>query len=221
MKEKAVLERSYLFGVACSIPTPALFLDRDGVVIEDCHHLCDPNKVRLCVGARSLIEHACLQGVPVVLITNQSGIYRELFKWENFEMVNERMQELLGANAPLAGIYANGYGPNAPADSWRKPSPHMLFQASRDLNIDLSRSMMVGDRLSDLQAGDSAGLALVFHVLSGHGSSARPSVVEWQSQQENIEMLNCQSSHKSAKLRLLSDLNDFPYSLLVTGDAAS
>ena len=219
--KKSILERSHIFSLPCSIPSPALFLDRDGVVIEDCHYLSDPNQVRLCLGARRLIEHAYRQGVPVILITNQSGICRGFFQWEHFDMVNDRMQELLGAKAQFAAIYANGYGPNAGHNSWRKPSPQMLFQASRDLNIDLSRSMIVGDRLSDLQAGDSAGLSLVFHVLSGHGSKARPSVVEWQRQQETISTINCQSPHKLSKLRLLSNLEDFPYSLLVTGDVAS
>ena len=175
----------------------------------------------MCVGASSLIEHAYRQGVPMVLITNQSEIYRELFKWGHFKRVNERIQEILGPNAPLAGVYAISHGPDAPADGWFKPSPQMLFQAYRDLNIDLCRSIIVGDRLSDLQTGDSAGLALVFHVLSGHASNARSSVVEWQHQQENISMVNRQSPHKSPKLMLLGSVNCFLFSLLEKGDVAS
>ena len=130
-----------------SIPRPALFLDRDGVVIKDCHHLSNPNQVSLLPGARELLRHANATGWPVVLITNQSGIARGLFDWDAYELVTDRLLKLLGPHAPIAAIYANGHGPDAPASSWRKPSPAMLL---------------------------AAGLG---HVLSGHGQHDRPRVV--------------------------------------------
>ena len=165
---------------------PCSFLDRDGVVIEDCHHLRDPNKVRLCPGSQELISKAFHYNIPVVIITNQSGISRGLFGWEHFEMVNKRLQDLLGAKSPLSAIYANGYGPDAPINSWRKPSPRMLFEASQDLNIDLGRSVLIGDRLSDLQAGAGAGLAALVHVLTGHGRESRDSVIKWSQDNSKI-----------------------------------
>ena len=136
MQEKNFFQRSVLLRPRKPIRSPALFLDRDGVVIEDCHYLSDPGKVRLCLGSRDLIYQAYLQSIPVVLITNQSGIGRGFFEWSDFEKVNNRMQHLLGCSAPLSAIYANGYGPDAPYDSWRKPSPKMLVQAASDLNLD-------------------------------------------------------------------------------------
>lgn len=209
-----ILERYQLLIAPLRQPTPALFLDRDGVVIEDCHHLSNPDQVQLCRGALHLIESAVRQGWPVVLITNQSGIARGLFQWRHFEMVNDCMQQLLGSDAPLAAIYANGHGPDAPASSWRKPSPHMLLQAASALNLDLKSSLLIGDRLSDLQAGAAAGVATVFHVLSGHGPSARASVLQWHKQSlEALETVEATAQLVTA-LKLLDTLEDFPYQLL-------
>ncbi len=208
------LERHRLLIEPLRLPTPALFLDRDGVVVEDCHHLSDPDQVRLCRGAWQLIASADRQGWPVVLITNQSGIARGLFQWHHFEMVNDRMQQLLGSDAPLAAIYANGHGPGAPASSWRKPSPQMLLQAARALNLDLQRSLLIGDRLSDLQAGAAAGVAMVLHVLSGHGPSARASVLQWHKQRNNDQHTTKASAQRVPALELLDTLEDFPLQLL-------
>jgi D-glycero-D-manno-heptose 1,7-bisphosphate phosphatase len=191
-----------------------LFLDRDGVVIEDCHHLSNPDQVQLCRGARHLIESAVRQGWPVVLITNQSGIARGLFQWRHFELVNDRMQQLLGSDAPLAAIYANGHGPGAPASSWRKPSPQMLLHAASALNLDLQCSLLIGDRLSDLQAGAAAGLAMVFHVLSGHGPSTRASVLQWHEQPLEAQGTAGATAQRVSALALLDTLEDFPFQLL-------
>jgi len=209
-----ILERHLLLITPLRQAAPALFLDRDGVVIEDCHHLSDPDQVRLCRGARQLIASANRQGWPVVLITNQSGIARGLFQWRHFEMVNNRMQKLLGSDAPLAAIYANGHGPDAPANSWRKPSPQMLLQAATALNLDLQRSLLIGDRLSDLQAGAAAGVAMLFHVLSGHGHNARAAVLQWQKQRFEAQDTAEASAQRMSALELLETLEDFPFQLL-------
>lgn len=193
---------------------PALYLDRDGVVIEDCHHIMDPDKVRLCPGARHLIEASNDLEVPVILVTNQSGISRGLFQWSHFEIVNQRMQELLGANAPISAIYANGYGPDSTLSSWRKPGPQMLLESAEALNLDLQRSMIIGDRLTDLQAGAAANVAFLFHVLSGHGSSARKSVVEWHLKSVNTSKHLKQSTHELSRVNFLDTLHDFPIQIL-------
>ena len=150
----------------------------------------------------------------MVLITNQSGIARGLFQWRHFEMVNDRMQQLLGSDAPLAAIYANGHGPDAPANSWRKPSPQMLLQAATALNLDLQRSLLIGDRLSDLQAGAAAGVAMLFHVLSGHGHNARAAVLQWQKQRFEAQDTAEVTAHQVPALELLETLEDFPFQLL-------
>jgi D-glycero-D-manno-heptose 1,7-bisphosphate phosphatase len=199
------LERRRLLTAPCPSPQPALFLDRDGVVIEDRHHLCDPAAVELCPGAQDLLQQARQAGWPVVLITNQSGIARGYFDWEAYEQVTDKLLELLGAEAPLAAIYANGHGPGAPHHSWRKPSPAMLLAAATNLHLDLSRSLLVGDRLSDLQAGASAGLPWLGHVLSGHGQQERAGVQQWWKQNQEPT-----SKNGARELVLLQSLLDFP-----------
>jgi len=200
------LERRRLLAAPCPSPQPALFLDRDGVVIEDRHHLSEPAGVVLCPGARALLHQAKQAGWPVVLITNQSGIARGYFDWEAYEQVTDRLLELLGTEAPVAAIYANGHGPGAPPHSWRKPSSAMLLAAAADLQLDLSRSLLVGDRLNDLQAGARAGLPWLAHVLSGHGQQERAAVQHWwaQTREPTGQNANCE-------LVLLQSLLEFPF----------
>jgi len=153
----APLERRRLLQAPWSTPQPALFLDRDGVLIEDLHHLCDPDQLVLCPGALSLVNYSNQQCLPVVVITNQSGIARGYFDWDAYERVTDRLLTVLGPQAQIAAIYANGYGSEASSNSWRKPCPAMLLVAAKELNLDLSRSLLIGDRLSDLEAGARAG----------------------------------------------------------------
>lgn len=202
-------ERRRLLQPACSHPTPALFVDRDGVLIEDKHHLSDPEQVVLCQGSHTLVSTANQKRWPVVVLTNQSGIARGYFDWDAYERVADRLLQLLGPSAPVAGVYANGHGPDASTDSWRKPSPAMLLEAARDLNLDLKRSILVGDRCSDLDAGARAGVQTLVHVLTGHGREERPLLTargqrEWQ---RGLEP-------HPAELILLDSLLDFPPALL-------
>lgn len=195
-------ERRLLLAQACPDPQPALFLDRDGVIIEDRHHICDPDEVVLCKGAPELISYAATLGWPVVIVTNQSGIARGLFGWADYERVSDRMLRLLGPDAPIAAIYANGHGPDAPPGSWRKPSPAMLQDAATSLRLDLGRSLLIGDRLNDLKAGVAAGLAAVCHVLTGHGEEERSGVRIWSEQRPAGEVV------------FLQNLEAFPFELL-------
>lgn len=201
-------ERRRLLRAKSQIPTPALFLDRDGVLIEDRHYLRDSDGVSLCQGSKELVQAAHEQNWAVVVITNQSGISRGYFNWSDYERVTDRLLKLLGASAPLAGIYANGHGPEAPAESWRKPSPAMLLEASRDLKLDLTQSLLIGDRLSDLKAGSRAGVKTLIHVLTGHGPSERASIKAWAEQQQK----GLSQNHKT-ELCFLDSLLAFPTSL--------
>ena len=204
-----ILERRRLMRPPYSSPKPALFLDRDGVLIEDQHHICDPDNILLCPGGKTLLNKAMQEAWPVVLITNQSGISRGYFNWQDYERITDRLLELLGSTAPLAAIYANGYGPNAPAHSWRKPSPGMLLAAAKELNLDLHNSILIGDRLSDIEAGARSNLRYVVHILSGHGKRERSYVKSRIDQKKRFTG----ESHQP-KLLLLDSLDNFPHSLL-------
>ena len=209
MNTNKTINHKKIFATKRHFAAPALFLDRDGVIVEESHYLRDPKQVKLCMGIRQLISLAYEADLPVVVITNQSGIARGRFNWEAYEQVTNRMLELLGPNAPIAAIYSNGNGPDAPLSSWRKPSPAMLIEAAENLNLDLRNSLMIGDRLSDLQAGVNAGLAILVHVLSGHGKSERPRVVNYFERGEHLTGGNHQS-----QLLLLDSLKQFPMPLI-------
>tara|TARA_Y100001968_G_C19429110_1_gene756016 strand:+ start:1933 stop:2556 length:624 start_codon:yes stop_codon:yes gene_type:complete len=155
---------------------PAIFLDRDGVIIKDKHYLKDPNQTELHEGAKRILGLASKKRWHVVIITNQSGISRGLMTWDDYEKVTDRMIELLDTKNIISGIYSNSLGPNAPRDSWRKPSPKMILEASIDLNINLKESILIGDRLTDLEAGINANLFKVIHILTGHGQHERHTI---------------------------------------------
>ncbi|MFT4034165.1 MAG: HAD-IIIA family hydrolase [Patulibacter sp.] len=157
---------------------PALFLDRDGVVIEEVGFLATPSGVRLIAGAAAVISQANSAGLPVVIVTNQSGIGRGLYDWDAFEAVQGELDRQLadaGARIDLAlacGYYPDGIGPFAVEHDWRKPGGGMLAKAGELLHLDLRRSWIVGDRSSDLAAARTAGLCGGFHVMTGHGTPA-------------------------------------------------
>jgi D-glycero-D-manno-heptose 1,7-bisphosphate phosphatase len=158
----------------------ALFLDRDGVVVEEVNYLCRVEDVALCSGAAAVIAAANAEHIPVVLVTNQAGIGRGRYGWAEFREVQAAVVAMLAAHgAHLDAVYAcphhrDGKGafahPDHPA---RKPNPGMLLRAVDDLAVDLGRSWLVGDKASDVEAGKNAGLAGALHVLTGHGGGER------------------------------------------------
>ena len=162
----------------------AIFFDRDGVLIHDTHHIKDIKNVSLMRGVTKLLSYSQRQGYLNIVITNQSGISRNFFSWEDYEKITNRMLEIINLPNAINAIYANGEGPNElkSCKSWRKPNPNMLIKASKDFNIDLSDSILIGDRLSDIQCGEKAGLKNLIHVLTGHGQSERGKVIESYSQ---------------------------------------
>lgn len=154
-------------------PGPALFLDRDGTIVEEIGHLRRPQDVRLLPGAAALITAANRAGVPVVVVSNQSGVGRRLFSWDDFAAVQERMMDLLAAQgAFLDAVIACPYHADAdppwrhPDHPARKPNAGMLRHAAELLSIALADSWIVGDRASDLAAGRSAGVRGGLLILS-------------------------------------------------------
>jgi D-glycero-D-manno-heptose 1,7-bisphosphate phosphatase len=121
----------------------ALFLDRDGVLVEEVNYLHRARDVRLIPGAAEGVARANARGVPVVLVTNQAGIAYGYYEWAAFARVQAA----------------------------RKPNPGMLLAAGDRMALDMARSWIVGDRVRDLEAGLRAGLQGGLHVLSGHGAA--------------------------------------------------
>lgn len=160
-----------------SAKTPALFLDRDGVVIVEKHYLRDPEQVELYPGVSEMLKSLHELKVPIVLVTNQSGIGQQLFGWPEYDLVHRRMLSLLKMDRPFAAAYANAYHPADTEASWRKPNPGMILQAAADLNICLESSVMVGDKCVDLEAATRAGVKQLIHVKTGHGAGERQDVL--------------------------------------------
>lgn len=199
------MERARIYQKRKLEPSPALFLDRDGVLIEDKHYLKSSSDVKLISGVKDFIDKVYQKGWPIVVITNQSGIARGYFNWDDYERVTDKLMELLNLSSSLSlsAIYANGHGPDTPSNSWRKPSPGMLHAAAKELNLDLRSSFLIGDRLSDLKAGANAGLTRMAHVFTGHREKERLQVNQW-------------AAHNDSKIELLliKSLIDFPVDYL-------
>ena len=87
----------------------ALFLDRDGVIIKDVNYISNPEDVELEAGVIELLKKAYENKLPVFIITNQSGISRGFYKWDDFHKVNEKIIQLIGQPNPIYSIYANSH----------------------------------------------------------------------------------------------------------------
>ena len=133
------------------LPT-AVFLDRDGTIIEDAHYLSHPDQVKLIDGAAEAIARINSALVPAIIITNQSGIARGIFTEEDHKRVTARLDELLAARG--ARIDASYHCPHAPEDACecRKPGTLLYRNASSENHgIDLSRALFIGDRFRDVE----------------------------------------------------------------------
>ena len=164
----------------CCRGAPALFLDRDGVVVEEVDYLHRVEDIHICPDAAAVISAANANAIPVVLVTNQAGIGRGYYGWAEFCAVQQAIQSAIAKEgAHFDAVYAcphhrDGKGafahPDHPA---RKPNPGMLQRAAAALDIDLTRSWLVGDRAIDIEAAKRAGLAGALHVLTGYGQAER------------------------------------------------
>jgi histidinol-phosphate phosphatase family protein len=135
---------------------PGLFIDRDGTLIADVGYPRDPAQVVPLPGAiDALIE--LQRSFALVIVSNQSGIGRGLITRTEARAVHDRVIDVFGrAGIAFAGAY---YCPHAPGGSCpcRKPAPGLLLEAARELGLDLARSIMLGDKASDIAAGRAAG----------------------------------------------------------------
>jgi len=161
--------------MAGPLPRPAVFLDRDGTINEQMgyiNHLC---RFQLLPGVGSAIRSLNERGLPVVVVTNQSGLARGYFPEALLDAVHREMHRLLAlAGAHLDGLYVCPHHPEAKEERYRlacncrKPKTGLLEQAAIDLNLDLRRSFVVGDRWSDLRCGAAVGATTIL-VLTGYG----------------------------------------------------
>ena len=202
-QNKIIFNNQFLNG---KVSKPAIFFDRDGVIIEDVNYIKDPKKVNILPGVRNLLESSKNAGWLNIIVTNQSGISRGLLTWQDYENVTKEMINLLGEECFINAIYANSQKPNFfYKNNWRKPNPNMILEASIDFNINLSKSILIGDRETDLLSARNAGIKSFVHVLTGHGKNERESI-----------LLNFEDSKKNKKLIILDQLSDFQFKNVIS-----
>jgi D-glycero-D-manno-heptose 1,7-bisphosphate phosphatase len=162
------------------VSRPAVFLDRDGTLIEEVPYLHDPARVALLPGTGAALSRLARAGFALVVVTNQAGVARGLYGEEAVERVHLRLRELLAA----AGVVLDGvrYCPHHPqgrvpaytrACRCRKPAPGMLEAAARDLDLDLAASYLVGNDVADVGAARAAGATPLF-VTTGQAAGRPP-----------------------------------------------
>lgn len=160
--------------MAMNLLRRAVFLDKDGTLVEDVPYNVDPAKICLTPGAGSGLRRLAQAGFALVVVSNQSGVARGYFPESALTAVEARLRELLQAEgAQLDGFH---YCPHHPVGkvpeyarscSCRKPAPGLVLAAAQQLNLDLRQSWLVGDILDDIEAGRRAGCRTVL-LNTGH-----------------------------------------------------
>jgi len=143
----------------------ALFLDRDGVINHDFGYVHKREDFYFIDGIFDVARYAYQQNYKLVIITNQAGIARGYYTEEQFQQLSDWMcQQFLAVGAPIERVYFSPYHPSAGKGDYlkdhlsRKPHPGMIRQAENELAIDLRRSVLIGDKVSDIKAGNAAGV---------------------------------------------------------------
>ena len=162
---------------------PAVFLDRDGVINEEVHYLNRPDQLKLIDGVAGAIRSLNGVGIPVIVVTNQSAIARGRLTEEGLIQIHTRLLALLaGEGARLDAIYYSPFHPGVDGaygreTNCRKPGPGMLYAAEEDFSVRLDHSVIIGDKISDLEAGRAVGAQTVL-VLTGHGLAQKSRLLD-------------------------------------------
>src|SRR6266480_2257299 len=156
--------------------SPAVFVDRDGTIMEDVNYCSDPKQVQIFPGIPEALRRLKSNGFKLIIITNQSGIGRGSFTNEQYRAVEAEMLRQLGAGL----IDASYFCPDVPGQhsSFRKPAPGMILQAAREHRIDLSRSFFIGDKEIDAECGRNAGVHTI-RVQTGLERDLIGSIADW------------------------------------------
>lgn len=157
----------------------AVFLDRDGTINVEKEYLYRPEDLEFIPGAPEAIAQLNQTGFLVIVVTNQSGVARGYFSLDDVNRLHQVMQQQLNdEGAHIDAFYLCPHHPDKGLDAYRfncdcrKGKPGMILTAAAELNIDLQRSYMIGDKISDVEAGLAAGCRC-FLVRTGYGEVAR------------------------------------------------
>ena len=148
----------------------AVFLDRDGTLIEEREYLHRPEEVVILPGVPVALKRLQDAGFRLILVTNQSGVGRGYFPLADVEAVHAHfLRELARHGVRIDRIYIAPEAPEQPSRG-RKPSPQFLFDARDEFGLDLAQSFIIGDKLIDLECGWNAGVKKSLLVRTGYGA---------------------------------------------------
>ncbi|HYJ06620.1 MAG TPA: HAD family hydrolase [Chthoniobacterales bacterium] len=155
---------------------PAVFLDRDGTLMRDVDYCGDPREVEVFPQAAEALRRLKEKGYKLIVVTNQSGIGRGYFTEAEYRAVESEFARQLGDGL----IDASYHSPDLPISTSvrRKPGPGMIFEAQRDHRLDLRRSILIGDKASDIGCGRNAGVRTIL-VQTGYGAGEANSGADW------------------------------------------
>jgi D-glycero-D-manno-heptose 1,7-bisphosphate phosphatase len=182
----------------------AVFLDKDGTLIEDIPYNVDPDRIQLCEGAIDAVRSLHAANYPLFVITNQAGVAHGYFAERALQAVEQRLRELLAAvGVPLSGFYYCPHHPDgrepdyAIACQCRKPQPGLLFRAADEHHLDLAQSWFIGDILNDVEAGRAAACRT---ILIDNGNET-----EWQLSYSRLPHHTVRSLPEAAQIILALD----------------
>jgi len=148
----------------------AVFLDRDGTIIEEKEYLREPDQVSMFPRTMEALKRLQDGGFKLFIVSNQSGVGRGYFTLADVELVNAHlMREFARQGVAFQKVYIAPEAPEQPSRG-RKPSAQFLFDARDEFGLDLGRSYMIGDKLSDLECGWNAGVKVCILVRTGYGA---------------------------------------------------
>lgn len=146
--------------------TPALFLDRDGVINVEKNYVYKIEDFEFIHSVFCICEHFQQKGFKIFIITNQAGIARGYYAEKDFIRLTKWMEgEFLKKGIVITKTYFCPHHPEITGECyWRKPNPGMILQAQKEFNLDLKNSVLIGDKQSDLDAGKNAGIEKNYFV---------------------------------------------------------
>jgi D-glycero-D-manno-heptose 1,7-bisphosphate phosphatase len=156
--------------------SPAVFIDRDGTIMRDADYCSDPRQVKIFVGVPEALKRLKSKGFKLIIITNQSGLGRGLFSFDQYRAVEREVLRQLGDRL----IDATYFCSDVPGQhsTYRKPAPGMIIEAAREHHIDLARSFLIGDKEIDAECGHNAGVRTI-RVRTGFQRDTTGSTANW------------------------------------------
>ena len=156
-----------------------VYLDRDGVLIEDHGYVGSAKKVDLINGSISFLQQCKKKDYIIAIITNQSGIGRGYYSWKDYYLVTNEMLKKFGDEIRPHFIVACSKNPEDDAgctDMYRKPQIGMIQYIREQIGLEISNELLIGDKASDLKCGLNADIKSISHVLTGHGVTEKGKV---------------------------------------------